>query len=535
MLTIVQFYPSNRPNYFENQLRSLNHEKDKCDILSLSELTDEHVKNKARKKINVERRRNGLRSHYGNDNDDGIEKRNALLTMSALKEASDSKNCNKSTFASTRSSTHAQPTGIATCRSMKASITFCGDAELQNEKDLSNDECSSNVPLLKQQGLMQHEYTNQRKPLPTVASYLPRRDSSIFNEYIFYNNGLSSQVTTELLGQDKEKQLNQAVGSRVFTESTSPIETELENADEIFGRLESENKYCVIADMQSNNAEKALENHGLKSADSRQVFDVDTFYFAEADKNNGNASSDPLFDPMLFVPIFMSPVIKCPPTTLLSLIKSHISSKEKATQLPECGQATKMDKFKARFRRRRKDQVPRSATLSEKIMLRRGSKFVPRHRVKADLHRIKRSRRNFLCNWFEIVIKYSTATLGRKLDSFGDKHNYKYFPSATIHSMVHGFDPIERRIEHEDGAGQRYIVPACMEHIRQTYEMQCNIGFLRKSSEEDAHEIAINGDDDELISNTFTGNNDFIYVIVGLTNIFIMQFIMAIVIFFLKA
>ena len=536
-------------------MRTRNHEKDKYEILPLSDSTDEHVENKARKEINVERRRNGLRSHYGNDNDDGIEERNALLTVLASKEASDSKNCNKSTFASTRSSTYFKPTGIATCRSTKASIMFCRDAELQNGKDLSNNDCSSNALLLKQQGIVKKEYTNQRKPLLTVASFVPRRDSSISNEYIFHNNVSSSQVTTELVEQSKETQLNHVINSRIFNENLLPTKTEVGKEDDISGHLDSGNMSGDITDIHLSDEEKALEIHALETAETGQAFDADTFHYAEQDANKSIVThenllpgpSPPVLDkqpnneqyyvvppPMLFVPIFMPPVIKCPPTTLMTLVKSHSSLKEKVSQLPEGGHATKMDKFKARFKRRRKDQVPRSATLSEKIMLRRGSKFVPRHRVKADLHRIKRSRRNFLCNWFEIVIKYSTATLGRKLDSFGDKHNYKYFPSATVHKMVHGFDPIERKIEHEDGAGQRYIVPSCMEHIRQTYEMQCKIGFLRKSSEEDAHDIAVNADDDELISNTFTGNNDFIYVIVGLTNIFIMQFIMAIIIFFLK-
>ena len=156
-----------------------HNESEEFDIQLSSEPKDDCKKNNARKEINVKRRRNGLRYHYGNDNDDGIEKRNALLTtMLTFEESSTTKTCNKSTFAGTRSSTNTKHTGITTSSSVKAPTMFSSDAVLQNKIDLSNDDLAVNAPLLKQQGIIRQEHVNHKRPSLTVASKDSRKISS---------------------------------------------------------------------------------------------------------------------------------------------------------------------------------------------------------------------------------------------------------------------------------------------------------------------------------------------------------------------
>ena len=532
-----------------------HNESEEFDIQLSSEPKDDCKKNNARKEINVERRRNGLRSHYGNDNDDGTEKRNALLTtMLTFEEASATKTCNKSTFAGTRSSTNTKHIGITTSSSVKAPTMFSRDAVLRNKIDLSNDDLAVNAPLLKQQGIIRQEHVNHRRPSLTVASKDSRKFSSFRNQNNRDRNCLEIPMENELIESTNEVQLDNGSFLPLTNSNLASPNIGITENDELNDRfvpsnwkdMRSYKKLDVIIPVVKNHSAKASdlycvfdapsqsyraksENWNVES--SEQVLPYSCFEFSTKRRNSGQRYIVP--PPIVFVPILMPPVIN-PSYSLLSLIRSHISFEKEASRTIETDELTKINKLKNRFKRKNKNHIARSATLSKKIILRRGSKFVPRHHVKADLHRIKRRRRNFLCNWFENIIKYSTATLGRKLDTFGDKHNYKYFPSATVHKMVHGFDPIERKIEHEDGAGERNIVPSCMEYIRQSYALQCKIGSTRKSSDEDIFTVPKDKNEDDLDSNTFSRNNDFIYVIVGLTNILIIQFIMVIVIFFVK-
>ena len=532
-----------------------HNENDDFDIQLSSKVENDCVRNKTRMEINVERRCNGLRSHYGNDNDDGIEKGNALSTTTlTFKEACATKNCNKSTFAGTRSSVNSKHTSIPTSSSVKAPAMFLHDAVIQNDIVSRNDDLAVNAPLPKQQGIIRKEYMNHRRASLTVASKKSRKKSSVTNKKDLNKSSLEIKMENDLLQRSNEKELDNFSISPLRNKDLFPINLDTTKNGRVkaqFGLIDKKNS---TLGRKLSHESTILKNNFLEEAYSCRFYNASTPVYEAQNRDRDferseqnlphscSAISTKHLDteqrctvppPILFVPIWMPPVIN-PPSTLLGLIKSHVSSEKASPRQIETNDLTKIEKLKKRFKRKRKDEIIRSAVLSEKILLRRGSKFVPRHRVKADLHRIKRRRRNFLCNWFEVVIKYSTATLGRKLDTFGDKHNYKYFPSATVHKMVHGFDPIERKIEHEDGAGERNIVPSCMEHIRQSYAMQCKIGFYRKSSVEDVFTVPKDDDEDDLVSNTFSGNNDFIYVVVGLTNIFIMQFIMAIVIFFVK-
>ena len=155
-----------------------NHENDKCEIMISSEPNTESARNEAKMEINAERRRNSLRSYYGNDNDDGTEKVNALLTTSfASEEARATKNCNKSTFATTRSNTYTKHAGITTSLSMKDPTMFYTCAVVQNEKDLSSDDLSSNAPSLKQQDIIREHDVCHRRPSLTVASYSTRKNA----------------------------------------------------------------------------------------------------------------------------------------------------------------------------------------------------------------------------------------------------------------------------------------------------------------------------------------------------------------------
>ena len=536
-------------------MRSKHNENEEFDIQLASEPKDDCKKNNTRKEINVERRRNGLRSHYGNDNDDGIEKRNALLTtMLTFEEASATKTCNKSTFAGTRSSTNTKHTGITTSSSVKAPTMFSSDAVLQDKIDSTNDDLAVNAPLLKQQGIIRQEHVNHRRPSLTVASKDSRKNISLRNQNNLDGNCLEIQMKNELFKPANDIQLDNCSLSPLPNSNLASTKIAITENDELNDRFLPSNRTDLRLYKQLDVTIPEVKNQSTKASDLRCVFDAPSLRYRTKSENWNVESSEQVLPyscfefstekrnaiqryivppPIIFVPILMPPVIN-PSYSLLSLIRSHISFEKETSRKIESNESTKIGKLKNQFKRKDKSQIARSATLSEKIMLRRGSKFVPRHRVKADLHRIKRRRRNFLCNWLENVIKYSTATLGRKLDTFGDKHNYKYFPSATVHKMVHGFDPIERKIEHEDGAGERNIIPSCMEHIRQSYAMQCKIGSTRKSSDEDIFIIPKDKNEDDLVSNSFTRNNDFIYVIVGLTNILIMQFIMVIVIFFVK-
>ena len=120
---------------------------------------------------------------------------------------------------------------------------------------MSNNDYSSNALLLKQQGIVKKEHTNQRKPLLTVASFVPRRDSSISNEYIFHNNVSSSQVTTELGEQNKETQLNHVINSRIFKENTIPIKTEVGKEGDISGHLDSGNMSGDITNIHLSDEE----------------------------------------------------------------------------------------------------------------------------------------------------------------------------------------------------------------------------------------------------------------------------------------
>ena len=171
---------------------------------------------------------------------------------------------------------------------------------------------------------------------------------------------------------------------------------------------------------------------------------------SSTDARNEQPHNNVVPPPMLFIPIFMPPLLQTsaqstpavPLTTTMMPLRINSSLMVENEYLSE--------KHSLNVRLKKPSRGPkRSQTLKEKIAERRGSIYIPRNRAKVDIHRLQKHRRNFLCNWMELVIKYSTATLGRKLDTFGNRRQYKYFPSATIHRLVHGFDPIERKIEHE--------------------------------------------------------------------------------------
>ena len=131
-----------------------------------------------------------------------------------------------------------------------------------------------------------------------------------------------------------------------------------------------------------------------------------------------------------------------------------------------------------------------------------------------------------------MIIKFSTATLGRKFNTLGDKQQYKYYPSATINQLVHGFDPIERKIEEEDFEPEyRNIIPSSMEHIRNTYAMQCRIGVDIQKQPEDKNFEHFNTN----VERGGCETKDVLYLIVGLSNIFILQFIMVVLLFFCES
>jgi hypothetical protein len=236
--------------------------------------------------------------------------------------------------------------------------------------------------------------------------------------------------------------------------------------------------------------------------------------------------------PMLFIPIFMPPLVLNSPTPVVKVTTTMIPSRIKSSKVREKDYLSRKDSLKVWFRKPSRGPK-RSHALSEKIVRRKGSMFVPRNRAKVDFYRLRKHRRNFICNWIELVIKYSTATVGSKLSTLGNKSQYKYFPSATVHHLVHGFDPIERKIEFEDGTAQRHIIPSSMEHIRQTYAMQCKTGFIKKPPNEQKQSYTLG--DTTVVADYIGEANDFFYVIMGLTNIFVIQFIMVIVIFFVKS
>ena len=126
-----------------------------------------------------------------------------------------------------------------------------------------------------------------------------------------------------------------------------------------------------------------------------------------------------------------------------------------------------------------------------------------------------------------MVMKISTATLGRKFNTIRDKHQYKYFPSASINRLVHGFDPIGRHIEQVDHSGYKDILPSSMEHIRKSFAVQCEHGVLKKPKIHVTFEYPHSAE-----QCCGCKGKDFLYLIIGLVNILVLQFVMVILLFF---
>ena len=239
--------------------------------------------------------------------------------------------------------------------------------------------------------------------------------------------------------------------------------------------------------------------------------------------------------PMLFIPIFMPPpmFLNSQYTSIFSLLPTQQKANQnynyhKNKNNPSFGHNSSTTNYQKRVK------YPRTS-FNKNIKLRRQSiVYIPRNNVKVDLDQLQRSRRNFFCNWIEMMISFSTATLGRKLNT-KDKNELKFYPSASIHRLVHGFDPIERNIEQDDNPAYRNIIPESMEHIRNTYAMQCKLGCstsTTKLTRDAANFASSNVNNERMFSGVGCEGKDFLYLIVGLSNIFILQFIMVVLLFF---
>ena len=497
----------------------------------------------------VEGRSNGLRSHYGNDDHD---------ESSCASEVchANSKDCTKTTYAhSTRSSFHTSNNDLTTSHSMKCSSSFYGAV---HKKHLQNYTFNSSTTPVKQQCIQK----GYKTPPITVASIFSHKakpplvrqrklDCNNWNDFLpiessiadnknqigdmlvpalSHGNNVSSvktlcNVDNEIIHHELYSGKNVDVLSDIKICKEADIGT-LENTDHLTETISNPlmhnttNLHTTTTTTQNTSAILPVQySSGYSSTMQRKSSIV-----AENEYQN-NVVVPP---PMLFIPIFMPPLVQTSLTTpavnLTTMLPLRIKSSTKAEN------EYMSRKLSLKVRLTKPSRGPkRSRTLKEKIIQRKGSTYVPRNYAKVDLYRLQKHRRNCFCNWIELVIKYSTATLGRKLDTFGNKRKYKYFPSATIHRLVHGFDPIERKIEYDDGAGERHIIPSSMEHIRQTYAMQCKI---KKPPDEQEQPL---GDTKVYDADHIGEANDFLYVIMGLTNIFIMQFIMVIIIFFVRS
>ena len=470
----------------------------------------------------------------------------------------------------------------AKSHSTKCSSSLCATEaeEIRHKSDLKASDTSNNITRLMQHDMATKEEYKEKAPPRTVASFaVSLRDDPLKNRYWLKKNKWNeSFLTEESALLDNEKNHSQLSSSFSYENTTfdgmnlnvkkNDVELDLANDLDFLKHIHISSGYEIIEkDRLASQAsyEKGVSNiaklHNATetvgqtnlSLELPSIDDSNAVENAEA-KNESTVPSPRCISPnilkeisispdkeqdsvvpppMLFIPIFMPPIVQNPQMALFNLMPAP--SKISADKIIRPKQSRKLflkTKHQKRGKRRGRDD-PQSRTLSEKIMLRRPSVYVPRNQVKVDLNRFQRHRRNFICNWIEVMIKYSTATVGRTFDtsSFGDKAQYKYFPSATVNRLVHGFDPIERKIEHDDAnTEERNIIPSSMEHIRQTYSMQCKVGVVRNPSEEEED----TEDEEENVVGTFD-KSDNLYVIVGLTNIFILQFIMVIIIFFAKS
>ena len=236
--------------------------------------------------------------------------------------------------------------------------------------------------------------------------------------------------------------------------------------------------------------------------------------------------------PMLFIPIVMPPLLHNT-TTSIALHPMSIPSirihrhHHHQLQCHHKDQELRQDKLTKE--EKEKEVVKNKPSFRERIKWRRKSTYIPRNRVKVDINRLQRHRRIFIWNWLEMMIKFSTATVGRKLNTVQDKHNYKYHPSAAINRLVHGFDPIQLQIEQDDYTHHRDINPSSMEQIRRTYEVQNKQGSLKKTDFQVTFEYPHSAKEC-----CGCEGKDFVYLIIGLINIFVLQFIMVVLLFFAK-
>ena len=510
--------------------------------------------------LNERERLNGLlNSHYGNGNG-GVESASLYVTKS---NATPTKNISKKTPSHvTRSSYYSNKDNVSTSLIYStASSSYLGNSSAMaahNRNGKDNDiiisrrgQHGSGHELGKTSGLHRN----------AKLFYVPSKNGSLtdhypvkktnWNQLICSKTLIESQTTKQNTWNDHINDPCEIVDSPFFEENKTQDNKALTDHPVVFANLESDIEFNKIT-RKIHLSNQELSGTSLHPSVTIDKPEIEPEIMDKNDKapvsslfcNLGHTTSDtkPLIweveeisvvpPPMQFIPIFTPPLGK----TFQRMFSSEISPSQSTLKNKSSRQNVYKEKdqfgktfIKSRRQKGRKD--PNSTLLTGKILLRRGSTHTPRNRVKVDVNRLQWQKRNCFLNCFDIMIKYSTATLGRKLDTFGgDKHQYKYFPSATINRLVHGFDPIERKIELDDATGERNIIPSAMEHIRQTYAMQCNLGFIRKPSTKDYDK---NEEEEEKIVGTFDGH-DNLYVIVGLTNIFVMQFIMVIMIFFAK-
>ena len=462
---------------------------------------------------------NGFYSHYnGNDDSDG-----ACL-------AANTSVFSTKTFANT----------VCKCRSNSHSNdSVC---TVTRKKLYKND--ISNVITHQPQEIQQQQKQQQigQSP-PTVASYSSQRNNSLQNHCKSERRELNCTIHHRSPTQ-QQHQRNSCFSSR--TSVVNNVSTTKEHhqnyshpnsttMDALLDPFIRDKKIVATSDNQetkavTNNNPSTLNKVAPTEGSNVSVSSMSTSLRRSPSTSSTasfvslNEESGVISPPMAFIPIFMPPFFQNSQTYIInslsapSIRKYHPHHNREYRGL----QDKSITKVQTRVK------VARSKSFTESIKLRRRKSTIPRNRAKVDVNRLQKHRRNFICNWFTMMIKFSTATVGQKLNTVGDKHQYKYYPSATINRLVHGFDPIERRIEQDDCMGQRNILPSSMEHIRNTYAKQCNIGSTKKHTFESPHTNA------ERYAGGGCEGNDILYLIVGLSNIFILQFIMVVLLFFAK-
>ena len=89
-------------------------------------------------------------------------------------------------------------------------------------------------------------------------------------------------------------------------------------------------------------------------------------------------------------------------------------------------------------------------------------------------------------------------------------------------------DDEERSRESENGEEQRHIRPGALASIRDTFVVQCDRGRLKKPR------IHVHFSYPRTPKQfcTCEGDTDFLFVVVGLCNIFVLQFVVVILLFF---